>query len=170
MHYRNKDGVWSQSPADIVRVDAPKAITSQVCRRRANAFEKPARVNNCRMLHLGGNYVAIRSSACEEHPLESVIVGFTSTASEYDFTYVATEQPSNLHSSFVDRLFRRTASPVAARRITIWLFEDHSHRIDDFWCNGSTGIEIQVNTSIRSGHGSYYRRITAHLEFTLMDQ
>jgi hypothetical protein len=107
------------------------------------------------MFHLGGNDVSIRSSACEEHPLESLIVGFTSTTSEYDFIYFAAEQPSNLPSSFVDRLFRRAASPVATRRITIWLFEDDPHRIDDFWRNGSTGIEIQINTSIRSRHRRY---------------
>jgi hypothetical protein len=162
MHYRNKDGVWSQSPADIVRVDAPKAITSQVCHRRAKAFEKPTGVDNCRMFHLRGDYVAIPSSAGEEHPLEGVIVCFASTTSEYDFIYGATEQPRNLHSSFVNRLSCRAASPVAAGRITIWFFEDYPHRIDNFWRDGSTGIEIQVNASICSGHGSYYRRMTAH--------
>src|SRR5258708_9943291 len=107
------------------------------------------------MFHLGGNDVSIRSSACEEHPLESVIVGFTSTASQYDFIYCAAEQPSNLHTSFADRLSRRVASPVTARRITVGLFEDTPHRIDDFWRNGSTGIEIQICASIHSTHGSY---------------
>jgi len=106
------------------------------------------------MFYLGGNDVSIRSSTCEEHPLESVIVGFTSTTGEYDFIYSAAEQPSNLHSSFVERLPRRAASPVAARRITVWLFEDDPHGIDDFWRNASTGVEIQVNALIRSRHGS----------------
>jgi hypothetical protein len=86
---------------------------------------------------------------------KSVIVGFTSATSEYDFICFASEQPSNLHSGFVDRLSRRAASPVPARRIPVRLFEHHPHRIDDLGCNGSTGIEIQVNTSIRSRHGSY---------------
>jgi hypothetical protein len=107
------------------------------------------------MFHLGGYDVSIRSSPCEEHPLESMIVGFTSPAGEYDFIPFAAEQISNLYSSFVHRLFRRAASPVAARRITVWFFEDAPHCIDDFWRNGSAGIEIQVNTSTRSRHGSY---------------
>ena len=155
MHYGNKDCARSQGPADIVRVDASKAIDSQVRHRRTKPFEEPTGIDNCRMFHLGGNDVSIRSSTCEEHPLESVIVGFTSTTREYDFIYFAAEQPSNLHSSFVHRLPRRAASPVAARRITIWLLEDHPHRIDDFRRNGSTGIKIQVNMLIRSRHGSY---------------
>src|SRR2546427_7270716 len=108
------------------------------------------------MFHLGGNDVSIRSSTCEEHPLESVIVGFTSTTGEYDFIYSAAEQRSNLQSSFVERLPRRAASPVAARRITVWLLEDDPHGIDDFWRNGSTGVEIQVNALIRSRHGERY--------------
>src|SRR6266478_4339095 len=107
------------------------------------------------MFHLGGNDVSIRSSTCEEHALESVIVGFTSTTGEYDFIYFAVEQFRNLHSSFVECLPRRTASPVATRRITVWLLEDGPHRIDDFRCNGSTSVKIQVNTLIRSRHGSY---------------
>jgi hypothetical protein len=94
------------------------------------------------MFHLGGNDVSIRSSTCEEHPLQSSIVGLTSTTSEYDFIYFAAEQLSNLHSSFVDHLPRRAASPVAARRITVWLFEDDPHRVDDFRRNGSTGVKI----------------------------
>jgi len=132
MHYGNKDRALSQGTADIVRVDASKAINWQVRHRRSKPFEEPTGIDNCRMFHLCGNDVSIRSSTCEEHAFESVIVGFTSTTGEYDFIHSAAEQPSNLHSSFVERLPRRTASPVAARRITVWLLEDHPHRVADF--------------------------------------
>src|SRR5689334_20739225 len=73
MHYRNKDCSWSQGPADIVRVDASKAINWQVRHRGTQPFEEPTGIDNCRMFHLAGNDVSIRSFACEEHPLESMI-------------------------------------------------------------------------------------------------
>lgn len=44
---------------------------------------------------------------------------------------------------------------MAARGITEWLLEDDPHCIDDFRRNRGAGIKIQVNTSIRSRHGSY---------------
>jgi hypothetical protein len=72
------------------------------------------------MFHFGGNNVSIRRSTCEEHPVESVIISLTSATREYDLISFTTEQPSNLHSSFVNRLPRRAASPLAARRITVW--------------------------------------------------
>jgi hypothetical protein len=155
MHYGNKDGAPSQRKADIFRIDASKAINSQVRHRRTKPFEEATGIYHCRMFHLGGNDVSIRSSTCEEHPFESVIVGFTSTTREYDLIGFTAEQPSNLHSSFVDRLPRWAASPVGARRIAVWLLDDGPHRIDDFRRSGSAGIKIQVNTSIRSRHGSY---------------
>src|SRR5712692_5629120 len=155
MHYGNKNGAPSQRPADIFRIDASKAINSQVCHRRTKPFEEATGIYHCRMFHLGGNDVSIRSSTCEEQPFESVIVSFTSATREYDLIGFTAEQPSNLHSSFVHRLPRRAASPVAARRITVWLLEDHPHRVDDFRRSRSTGIKIQVNMSIRSRHGSY---------------
>ena len=55
MHYRNKDCALSQGMADIVRVDASKAINSQVGHRRSKPFEEPTGIDNCRMFHLGGN-------------------------------------------------------------------------------------------------------------------
>src|SRR5713101_3057855 len=155
MHYGNKHGAPSQRPADIFRIDASQAINSQVRHRRTKPFEEATGIYHCRMFHLGGNDVSIRSSTCEEQPFESVIVSFTSATREYDLIGFTAEQSSNLHSSFVHRLPRRAASPVAARRITVWLLKDHPHRINDFRRGGSTGIKIQVNMSIRSRHGSY---------------
>jgi hypothetical protein len=155
MHYGNKDGAPSQRPADIFRIDASKAINSQVRHRRTKPFEEATGIYHCRMFNLGGNDVSMRSSTCEEHPFESVIISFTSATREYNLIGFTAEQPSNLHSSFVHRLPRRTASPVAARRITVWLVEDHPHRVNDFRRSGSTGIKIQVNMSIGSRHGSY---------------
>ena len=153
MHYGNKDCALSQCPADIVGVDASKAINLQIRHRRTKPFEEPTGIDNGWMFHLGGNDVSIRSSTCEVRPLESVIVGFTSTTGEYDFISFAAEQPSNLHSSFVERLPRRVASPVAARRITVWLLENDPHGIDDFWRHRSTGVEIQVNALMCFRHG-----------------
>jgi hypothetical protein len=116
-------------------------------------------MDNRRMFYLGCNDVSIGSSACEEHTLESVVVGFTSPTREHDFIWFAAEQPGNLHSSFIDRLSRRTASPMTAGRITIGLFEDDSHRIDNFWRKGSTGIEIQVNSWMGSSHRDIGRQL-----------
>jgi hypothetical protein len=96
------------------------------------------------MFHLGGNDVNIRPPTCEEHPFESVIISFTPAAREYDLICFTAEQPSNLHSSFIHRLPRRAASPVAARRITVGLIEHHPHRVDDFRRSGSAGIKNQV--------------------------
>src|SRR5215471_6074748 len=130
MHDGNKDCARAQRPADIVRIDASKAINLQIRHRCTEAFEEPARIYHCRVFHLGGNNMGIRSSACEEHTFESVIVGLTPTTREDDFICFAAEQPGNLHSSFVDRLSRWAAGPVAARRIAVWLLEDIPHRID----------------------------------------
>jgi hypothetical protein len=121
MHYGNKDGAPSQRPADIFRIDASKAINSQVRHPRTEPFEEVTGIYHCRMFHLRGNDVSIRSSTCEEHPFESVIVGFTPATREYDLIGLTAEQPSDLHASFAYRLPRRAASPVAARRITVWL-------------------------------------------------
>ena len=137
-----------------------KAINSRVRHRRTEPFEEPTGIYHRRMFHFGGNNVSICSSTCEEHPFESVIISLASATREYDLIAFTTEQPSNLHSSFVHRLPRRAASPVAARRITVWLLEDHPHRVDDFRRSGSAGIKIQVNTSVRSRHGSY--TLSAH--------
>jgi len=155
MHYGNEDCARSQRPADIVGIDASEAINSQVRHRRTELFEEPTGIYHCRMFHLGGNNVSISSSICEEHSFKSVIVGFTSTAREYDLIVFAGEQPSNLHSSFVHRLPRWGASPVSARRIAVWLLEDDPHCINDFWRSRSAGIKIQINTSMRFRHESY---------------
>ena len=93
MHYGNKDSAPSQRPADIFRIDASKAINSQVRHRRTKPFEEATGIYHCRMFHLGGNDVSIRSSTCEEHPFESVIISFTSATREYDLIGFTAEQP-----------------------------------------------------------------------------
>jgi hypothetical protein len=110
------------------------------------------------MLHLRGNDMRTRPSICEEHPFESVIVGFTSTASEYDFVCLAAQQPSNLRSSFLDRMSRRFSGPVAARWIAVWFFKDAPHCRDHFWRNGGAGVEIEVDASSSYGHQSWTSR------------
>jgi hypothetical protein len=110
------------------------------------------------MFHLRRNDMRIRASICEEHPFESVIVGFTSTASEYDFVSFAAQQPSNLQSSFLDRISRRFSGPVIARWIAVWFFEDTPHCSDYFWRNGRAGIEIEVDASSSYWHPSWTSR------------
>src|SRR6266567_6636646 len=155
MHYGDKECARSQGAANIVRIDSSKSISPQVFNRRTKPFEEPTGINYRRMFHLRGNDMGIGAPICEEHPFESVIVGFTSTASEYDFVVSATQKPSNLHSSFVDRLSRGFSGPVIARWIAIWLFEDTLHRRDHFWRYGGAGIEIEVNALISSCHHSW---------------
>jgi hypothetical protein len=97
MHYGNKDCARSQRPADIVRIYASKAIHSQVRHRRTEPFEEATGIYHCRMFHLGGNNVSVRSSACEEHSFESVIISFTSATREYELIGFTAQQPSNLY-------------------------------------------------------------------------
>jgi hypothetical protein len=150
MHYGNKKCARSQGSANIVRIDASKAIDPQVCNRRTKPFEEPTGINYGRMLNLRGNDMGIRPPICEEHPFEGVIVGFTSAASEYDFVGSATEKACNLQSSLVDLLSRRSSGPVIARRVAVWLLEEPLHRRDHFWRYRGAGIEIEVNPLISS--------------------
>jgi hypothetical protein len=55
----------------------------------------------------------------------SVRFSSPSTTGEYNFIYSPAEQRGNLQSSLVECLPRRAASPVAARRIAVWLLERH---------------------------------------------
>jgi hypothetical protein len=147
MHYGDKERARLQGPADIIGIDTSKAINSQVRYLCTEPFQEPTWIYYRRMLPLGSNYMRIRPSICEEYPFERVIVGFTSTASEYDFVSIAAQQPGNLRSSFLDRLSRRFSGPVAARWIAVWFFQHSPHCRDHFRGNRGACVEIEVDAS-----------------------
>ena len=113
----------------------------------AQAFQKPARFNDRRMLDPGRDDVVTLIAESEEHALQRKVVGLTAAARENNLIVVAAEQsrhsaPRRLKGSPCNR-----RGPVPARWIAVVVLEKRTHCSGDRWIDRRAGIVVEIDAS-----------------------
>lgn len=102
----------------VVGIDPAIAVNGKICDACTKPLQKPARVDDCRMLHLGGDEVAVGDLFLEVNTLEGVIVGFAAAARKNDFAGVAVQQMCYLAPGLLYGFPCGYPCPVVTGRIT----------------------------------------------------
>src|SRR5262245_34654969 len=89
MHDAHEDRARRDRLAEIVGIKAACAVNGQIRHTCAEAFEKTARLNNCRMLDPRGDDVIALVAKREECALKRKIICFAAAAGENDLIVVA---------------------------------------------------------------------------------
>src|SRR5262249_15010750 len=92
MHNADEDRALRDRLTKVGRVNAASPVNGQIGHPRAQALEKVARCDDCRMLDPGGDDVIALVAQSEEHALKREIISFAAAACENDFIGVAAEQ------------------------------------------------------------------------------
>ena len=123
VHDADEDRARRDRPAQIVGVDPARAVNGQIGHPRAQAFEKPARLDDRRMLDPRGDDVIALVAKGEEHALEGKVVGLAATARENDLVVLAAEQRRHLAARRLEGSLCRSRRPMPARRIAVMILK-----------------------------------------------
>ena len=105
MHNADEDCARRDRLAKVARVNAARAVDRQVRYPRAQPFEKPARLDDRRVLDSGGDDVIALVAQGEKYAFEGQVIGLTAAARKNDFIIVTTKQCCYLAAGGLDRSF-----------------------------------------------------------------
>ena len=157
MHDADKDRARRDRPAKIVGVNPARAVNGQVGHPRAQAFEKPARFDDRRMLDPGGDDVIALVAKREEHALEGKVICLAAAARENDLVVVAAEQRRHLAARRLKSSLCRGRRPMPARRIAVMILKKRLHRGGDRRIDRRAGVVVEIDAS----HGQNTRTLSA---------
>jgi len=145
MHDAHKDRARCNRFAKFVWVNPASSVNRKIGQPRAQAFEKPARFDDRRVLDPSGDDVIALVAKSKIRALESEIVGLTATAGENDLIVVATEQSCDLAACYIKRSLCFSRSLMATRRIAVMIVKKSVHRSGDGRIDWRACVVIQIN-------------------------
>src|SRR5262249_38087709 len=110
------------------------------------ALEKPARLDDGRVLDRRGDDVISPVLECEEHALEREVVGLAAAAREHDLIPGAAEQSRYLATGCVQSILGRDARPMSAGRISEPRLQKRAHGRRDRTVDWGARIVVEVDS------------------------
>src|SRR5262245_60029586 len=145
MHDAHEDRAQRDRLAEIVGIKAACAVNGQIRHTCAEAFEKTARLNNCRMLDPRGDDVIALVAKREECALKRKIICFAAAAGENDLIVVAAEQRRHWAARCLEGGFCPCGRPMSAGPIAVVLHEKRAHCGSHRRIDWRAGVVIEID-------------------------
>src|SRR5262249_41927705 len=114
VHDADENRAWCNRLVKVAWINAAGAVDGQIGHPRAQAFEKPARFDDRRVLDPSGDDVIALLAQGEEYALEGKIVCLATAARENYFNVVAAEQCCDLAARDLQARLCLDRSPMPA--------------------------------------------------------
>ena len=157
VHDAHKNRAGREGSAKILGVDPPGSVDWKISHARAKPFEKPAGLDDCRMLDAGRDDVIALVAQGKEDALERKIVGLAAAAGEDNLFAVAAEHDGDLAARRLEGGLGFGRSPMPARRIAEMVFQKRAHGGGDRRIDRRAGVVIEIDAL----HGQNTRTLSA---------
>ena len=157
VHDAHKDRAGREGTAKILGVDPPGSVDGKISHARAKPFEKPARLDDRRMLDAGGDDVTALVAQGKEDALERKVVGLAAAAGENNLIAVAAEHGGDLAARGLKGGLGCGRGPMPARRIAEVVFQKRAHGGGDRRIDRRAGVVVEIDAL----HGQNTRTLSA---------
>src|SRR5262245_16224220 len=145
MHNADQNRACIDRAPDRIWIDLPRAIDLYVADFGAEPFEKCEGLKDCGMFrHLRDDVVAFLTKG-EIAANEGAVVGFTSSAREYNLLRHASQQRGDLTSGTVESRLGGARRPVVAGWVSEGFLQQRQHGGDHPRIDGRAGVVVEVD-------------------------